>query len=148
MGQRTEGAVRGGVAVTADHGHAGQRGALLRADHVHDALALVAHLELRDAEAVAVGVQRVDLQLGDGVLDAVAAVGGGHVVVAHRQVGRQAPHLATGDVQPLEGLRAGDFVHQVAVDVEGGGAIFFGVDDVLVPDLVVEGASHGAACAA
>jgi len=33
-------------------------------------------------------------------------------------------------------------VHQMAVDVEDGGAIFFGVDDVLVPNLVVKGASH------
>jgi hypothetical protein len=41
VGQRAEGAVRAGVAVAADHRHAGQRGALLRADDVHDALALV-----------------------------------------------------------------------------------------------------------
>ena len=33
-------------------------------------------------------------------------------------------------------------LHQMPVDVEDGRAIFFGVDDVLVPDLVVEGASH------
>jgi hypothetical protein len=30
----------------------------------------------------------------------------------------------------------------MAVDVEDGRAIFFGVDDVLVPNLVVKGASH------
>jgi hypothetical protein len=39
--QRAEGAVRGGVAVAADHSHARQRGTLLRADDVDDALALV-----------------------------------------------------------------------------------------------------------
>jgi hypothetical protein len=32
---------------------------------------------------------------------------------------------------------------QMAVDVQNGGAVFFGVNDVLVPDFVVEGASHG-----
>jgi hypothetical protein len=31
----------------------------------------------------------------------------------------------------------------MAVDVEDGGAVGFGVDDVLVPELVVEGAGHG-----
>jgi hypothetical protein len=31
----------------------------------------------------------------------------------------------------------------VAVDVEDGGAVFFGMNDVLVKNLVVEGASHG-----
>jgi hypothetical protein len=35
----------------------------------------------------------------------------------------------------------------MAVDVQRGGAVVFGVDDVLVPDLVVKGASHGALCA-
>jgi hypothetical protein len=62
-------------------------------------------------------------------------VGGGHD-------GAGAPDLAAGLAQAFKGLRAGDFVHQVAVDVEDGGAVFFGVDDVLVPDLVVQGASH------
>jgi len=33
----------------------------------------------------------------------------------------------------------------MAVDVEQRGAVGFGVDDVLVPDFVVEGASHGCA---
>ena len=78
--------------------------------------------------------------------DAAAAVGGGHVVVAHREVGRQPPHLAPGDLQALEGLRAGDLVQQVAVDVQQRGAVFLGVQDVVVPELVVEGAScHGEA---
>jgi hypothetical protein len=40
VGQRAECAMGGGVRVTAHHRHARQRGALLRADHVHDALAL------------------------------------------------------------------------------------------------------------
>jgi hypothetical protein len=31
----------------------------------------------------------------------------------------------------------------MAVDVQNGGAVFFGVDDVFVPDFVVEGAAHG-----
>jgi hypothetical protein len=62
--QRAEGAVGAGVAVAADHRHAGQRGALLRADHVHDALALVQEREERGrAEFSDVGVQRGDLLL-------------------------------------------------------------------------------------
>ena len=47
--ERAERAVRAGVRVAADDRHAGQRRALLRADDVHDALAPVVHLELRDA---------------------------------------------------------------------------------------------------
>ena len=33
-------------------------------------------------------------------------------------------------------------MHQMAVNVENGGAIFFGVDDVFVPEFVVKGVSH------
>ncbi len=50
MGQRAEGAMRRGVAVAADDGGAGQGEALLGADDVDDALALVALVEILDAE--------------------------------------------------------------------------------------------------
>ena len=49
--QRAERAVGRGVRIAADDRHAGQRRALLRADHVDDALAQVVHLELGDAVA-------------------------------------------------------------------------------------------------
>jgi hypothetical protein len=145
--QRAERAVGGGVRIAADHGHARQRGALFGADHVHDALALGQEGKVgRRAEFGDVVVQRGDLFLADRIGDAVVAqlpAGGGRVVVGRGHDGADAPDLAPGLAQALEGLRAGDFMHQVAVDVEDGGAVLFGVDDVLVPDLVVKGASHG-----
>src|SRR5690606_23482828 len=91
-------------------------------------------------------VERHDLLAADRVGDAVVAqfpAGGGCVVVGGGDDRAGAPDLAARLAQTLEGLRAGDFVHQVAVDVEDGGAVFLGVDDVLVEDLVVQGASHG-----
>ena len=143
MRQRTERAVRGGVRVAADDRHARQRGALLRPDDVHDALAQVVHLELRDAVGVAVVVERVDLQLRDRVGDAVRAVGGGHVVVGHGQIRADAPHRALGQLQTFERLRAGHFVQQVTVDVKNGRAVVLGVDNVRVPQFVVESLCHG-----
>ncbi len=140
--QRAEGAVRARVRVAADHRHAGQRRALLRSDHVHDALAMVGHLELRDAVGVAVGVQRVDLQLRDRVGDAVAAVGGRHIVVRHRQVRADAPHRPLGQLQPFERLRAGHLVQQVPVDIEQRGAVFLDVHGMVVPEFVVERLGH------
>ena len=56
--QRRERAVGGGMRIPADDGHARQGRALLRPDDVNDALAHVRHLELTDAEALAVLVQR------------------------------------------------------------------------------------------
>jgi len=45
--------------------------------------------------------------------------------------------------QALEGLRAGDFVDQMPVDVENGGSIPQDVHQVPVPDLVEQGARFG-----
>ena len=60
--ERAEGAVRRGVAVAADDGHAGQGEALLRADDVDDALAAVELVEILDAEIAGVLGQRRDLR--------------------------------------------------------------------------------------
>ena len=144
--ERAEGAVRGGVRVAADHRHARQRGAGLGADHVHDALALAQEREERGgAELGDVVVERGDLLLAGRVGNAFVAAlpaGGRRVVVGRGHHRADAPQLAAGFAQPFEGLRAGDLVHQVAVDVEDRGAVFLGVDDVFVPDLVVERACH------
>jgi cation diffusion facilitator CzcD-associated flavoprotein CzcO len=59
------------------------------------------------------------------------------VVVGGGNDGADAPDRALGDAQSFESLRAGDLVYQVAVDVQHRGAVLLGVDDVLVPDLVV-----------
>ena len=68
--QRAEGAVRRGVAVAADDGGAGQREALLGADHVDDALAHVELVEILDAEVLGVLRQRLDLDAALLVVDA------------------------------------------------------------------------------
>ena len=144
--QRAKRAVRGGVRVAADHRHARQRGAVFGADHMHDALAF-GHEGEEGCRAgfLDVRVQRGDLLFADQIGDAVVAqlpAGGGRVVVGGGDDGADAPDLAAGLAQAFKRLRAGHFVNQMAVDVEDGGAVFFGVNDVLVPDFVVEGASH------
>ena len=102
-GQRAEGAVRGGVAVAADDGGAGQREALLRPDHVHDALPHVALVVVLDAEVLGVPGQRLDLDAAFLVLDALVAVGGGgDVVVDHGQRLLGRAHLA---LRPSSGPR-------------------------------------------
>ena len=144
VGQRAECTVGGGVRVAADHGHARQGRALLRADHVDDALAHVVHLEFQDAEVLAVLVQGLHLQardrIGDGHQPAVTlGPGGGHVVVGGGEVGVDPPGLAPGQAQALEGLRRGDLVEDVAVDVDQRGAVVATGHLVHLPQLVVQG---------
>ena len=73
-GQRAERAVRGGVAVAADHGHAGLRESQFRADHVDDALPVAVHAQAADAELAAVGFQLRELLGGDLIDDRQRAV--------------------------------------------------------------------------
>ena len=142
--QRAERAVRGGMRVAANHGHAGERGTLLRTDHVHDTLTGVVHAELGDAEVTAIRVQRLDLQARHRVGDALGAVGGRYVVVGGRKVGVHAPELARGQAQALEGLWARDLVHQVPVDIKQAGTVLVLANDMGIPELVVQRlSSHG-----
>ena len=70
MRQRAESAMRRGVAVAADDGHARQGKALLRADDVDDALADIVLGIIFDAEIRGVLGKRLDLDAAFLVLDA------------------------------------------------------------------------------
>ena len=138
--QCAERAVGAGVRVAADDGHAGQRRALFGAHHMYDALAFVFKREIRQrAEFFDVFVQSVHLQLGNRVFDAFVPMVGGGVVVGGGDHAVDAPQLAAGHFQAFKRLRAGDFVHQMAVDIQQHRAVFFFADDVAVPEFVVEG---------
>ena len=100
--QRAERAVRGGVRIAADDRHAGQRRALLRADHVHDALAQVVHPEIRDAVAFRSWrpAFRPAAARSDRRCRATRSVVG--TLWSDRQVGRR---RATACARPAPGLR-------------------------------------------
>ena len=150
-GQRAERSVRGGVAIAADDGHAGLREALLGSHHVHDALFIARQIVETDAEVGAVlfhlrELGRADL---DRRIGQVARRGGRRVV--HGRDGQIRPaDFEPAVAQRLEGLRRGDFVTQVQIDVDQrGGAGFLG-DDVAVPDFFDDGAgvAHNASLTA
>ena len=139
-----EGAVGRGVGVAADDRHAGLGETELRADDVDDALVDVAQRVQAYAELRGVLAQRLDLgprdRVGDGLVDVqrrdVVVLGG------ERQVG--SAYGPAGEAQPVEGLRRGDLVDEVEVDVEQVGLTLGLSDDVLVPHLLRQRASHDA----
>ena len=47
-------------------------------------------------------------------------------------------HLAARQAQAFEGLRRGDFMHEMTVDIEQAGAVLLLMHQMVVPDLVVE----------
>jgi hypothetical protein len=138
-GERAHGAVRGGVAVAADDGHAGQRAAQLRPDDVDDALPVVEQRDVGHAELGDVALQGLDLEAALGVADAGAArLVRGDVVVHHGERRVRPAHLAPGGAQALEGLRRRHLVGEVEVDVEERRAVRERVHHVGGPDLVEE----------
>ena len=114
--QRTERAV-GRCGVAADDCHAGLGQPELRADDVHDALVGVPERMQAHAELLAVAAQGLDLRAGHGsaIGLSMSVVGTLWSSVASVRSGRR-----TGGrpAQAVEGLRAGDLVDQVEVDVE------------------------------
>ncbi len=137
----TECAVRGRVAVAADHRHTGLGESELRTDHVDDALIEIAHGMQPDTELLAVTTQGLDLRARDRVGDGLVDVHRGDVVIlgGDREIG--APERASGQPEAVEGLRAGHFVYEVQVDVDEVGLScrslsFTAHDHVLVPHLL------------
>ena len=113
MGQGRKSAVGGGMGIATDHGHARERRPLLRPHHVDDALAGVAHTELKDSELIAVRIQRFHLDPGDGIGDALdtrSPIGGGHVVIGGGQVRIDAPGAPPGEAKPFKGLGGRHFM--------------------------------------
>src|SRR5438552_3133109 len=53
------------------------------------------------------------------------------------------PDTPVAQPQPLEGLRARHLMHQMAVDVDQSHAVGFGMNQVIVPDLIVKRARLG-----
>src|SRR5438270_3329865 len=146
---KSEGAhrpVRRGVAVAANDRHAWLREALLRPDDVDDALVDAVDREVRNPEFLDVALEHVDLQLRFGIADAGDTgrpVGGRDVVVGDRHRRIRPAHLAAGELQPLEGLRCGDLMDQVKIDVDQVGALALWGDHMALPDLVEERAWPG-----
>ena len=136
-GERAEGAMGAGMAIAADDGEAGEGEAEFGADDVDDALAAAAEVVEGDAELAAVLAHGFDLAPGHGFVD-IVLIDGGDVVVEGGEGEVGAADGSAGEAEAFEGLGAGDFVDEVAIDVEEGG-VFGSGDLVRVPDELEEG---------
>ena len=130
------------MAVAAHDRHAGLGQSALGGDDVHDSLAVGSEPVQRDPEFGAVRAQCPQraqahrLAHGQRVGRDVVVLGG------QRQIG--SADRAAGQAQSVEGLRAGDLVHEMQVDVEQVGLGPAGPDEMVVPELLGQGAAHHA----
>ncbi len=138
--QRPEGAVRGGVGVAADDGHARLREPELRPDDVDDAAGRRALAVERDPELAAVRLDLGELLAGQLVHDRKGRVERGDRMVGRGYGLARLADLESALPQAGERLRAGDLVDEVEVDREDRRRAGLGRHDVVVPDLLQEGA--------
>ena len=106
----------------------GMREAELRPDDVHDALLDVAERVQADAELLRVAAERLDLGAAREVGDRLVDVDRRGVVVLGRDREIGAAHRASLGAEAVEGLRAGDLVHEVQVDVDEVGRAVLALD--------------------
>ena len=134
--QRAKRTVGGGVRIAAYHRHAGQRQPRFGTDDVNDALTDIAQLEFGDAVFRAIGIKRFHLQTRHRIGDALRTIGGRHVMVGHGNRRIDATRRAVGQLQAFERLRAGDFMHQMAIDIEQRSPVIFDVYHMSVPQFL------------
>ena len=138
VGERAESAMRAGVAVAANQRHARQREALLGSDNVDDALALIELVEIFEAEQFGVVGETGDLLLAFRIGIFLPPVGRRHVMVDHAERLVRRAHLASGQPQAFERLRARHLMDEMPVDIDKSGPVRVLVDEMIFPDFVVE----------
>src|SRR5882672_7551924 len=142
--KRAKRTVRRSVAVPANNGLTRLCDAEFRADDVHDALILAVHVEEADAGIAAVFLESLELQACVGINDRQSPVFGGNGVVHHRKSEVGTADLAALRLESGEGLGRGALVNQMAVNIDERGMARRFVNNVGVPDLLVERfRSHG-----
>ena len=129
--------MRGGMRVATDHGHAWQGCALLRADDVNNTLTDVRHIKFGYPKVRAVFIQRLHLQTGHRIGNALITICGWHVMIGYRQIPGNAPGFAASQTQAVKSLRGGHFMQQLPVYVYQTGAVIFRMDNMIIPKFVV-----------
>ena len=143
MRQRAERAVGGSVAVAADDGGTGQRKTLLGADDVDDALTPVEFVVVFDAEFFGVLGHHANLLGGFRVRIGLGAIGGRDVVVDHRQRLLRRANFSSRRAQPFKRLRRCHLMDEMAVDIDQAGAVIGLVNQMVVPDFVIQRGRFG-----
>ena len=125
-----------GMRVTTHNRHPRQGKPLFRANHMHNTLPLVIHGKIRHAKFSGIFFQRFDLNAAFFIGDTSRAICCRDIMVSHRQRAVRCAHRAGGVAQTLKCLRAGNLMHQMAVDINQAGAIILAMHNMRIPNLV------------
>ena len=107
--QRTRSPMGGGMGVATDHGHPGQHRALLGTHNMDNPLPHIVQRDLHHVEGLAIFIEGLQLNTGDGVRQRVQArlaltLERRHIMIRHREVGATPPQVPVGKGETLKGL--------------------------------------------
>ena len=141
-GNRAESAVRGGVRVAAGDRGAGLGDALLRSDHVDDALGAGRGVEEADAVVLGVLTEGLDHLLGDRVGVGLLELVGRDDVVDRGEGALRVFHLEAEVPEHAEGLGARHLMDEVRADEQLGLAVRQLAHRMRFPNFLEQGLSH------
>jgi hypothetical protein len=96
------------------------------------------HVEEADASFAAVALEGFELELGVVVEDGEGAVRGRDGMIHDGEGEIGTADLAAFGFEAGKGLGRGTLVDEMAINVDQGGLVGFLVDDVILPDFIVE----------
>ena len=137
MREGAERAVRGRVAISTNERPAGLRQAKLGTNHVDDSLLRAAEVVQRYAKLGAIRRKHPNLLRRHLIETGQRAARRRNRVIHRSECFVGAAHFQAAFSQSRECLGSCDFVNEVNVDIENGGSVRLGHDDVRVPDFVV-----------
>ena len=134
--QRAERAMRGGVTVAADDGHAWLGATKFRSDDMDNAAMRTGHAVQGDAEFGGVGFHLLDLRRSHRIRNRDIDRRGRDGMIHRGEGFIGAADFQSALTQTCEGLRRSDFMHEVQVNVKNGWGFRLFSDNVRVPDFL------------
>ena len=143
-GQGAERSVGACMAVADGHGQAWQDQALLRSDHMDDAMTGFTDFEVAHAMTLRVFSQRDDMRI-EALQRIMATRIGGHRVIRGREGQLRMTQRPTTLSQTTKGAAVEVWQH-MAINMQQGKALAQVLHDVAMPDLLEQRARHGLSC--
>ncbi|GAK32973.1 hypothetical protein AQ1_00854 [alpha proteobacterium Q-1] len=126
------------MAIPANDCEAGLGKTLLRPDDMHNPLPDIIDIIDFVAPFFGIAAQNLDLCARQGIFNRQAAIRGGDIMIGNRQSRIGATHPIAIGLQLFKSLRAGDFMHQMPVDIDQARSIANIGNQMPTPYLVIK----------
>ena len=131
----TQRTMRRSVGIAANHGQTRLCETLFGSDDMHNSLTHIEQFDIGESEFPGILLEKLDLDPGLLILDALGPALGRHVMIGNQQLGVRHPHPTAILPQTVKRLGACDFMDDLAIDIKNAGPVIPLVDEMSLPDL-------------